>query len=87
MNFAQEDVLLDSKMPCAPGLQWMEGGKISRLHSVDGTPGYEGKEKKKGRNEEGVVEPSLLLLFFPSFLSLPSEHVACFDFSCTEQIL
>ena len=31
---------------------------FSRLHSVDGTRGYEGKEKE----EEGVVEPSLSLL-------------------------
>ena len=35
----------------AAGLQWwMEGGKISPLHSVDGPRGYEEK-KKKGRNE------------------------------------
>ena len=68
---------------CAPGLQWMEGGKISRLHSVDGTRGYEGTKKEKKERNEGVVEPSLGLLSSP-FLS----GCACgFDFSCTEQIL
>ena len=49
-----------------PGLQWMEGGKISRLHSVDGTRGYEGKKKEKKRETKGLLNPpsvSSLLLF------------------------
>lgn len=66
-----------------PGLQWMEGGKISRLHSVDGTRGYEGKKKEKKRETKGLLNP-------PSPLLSPSPLSGCacgFDFSCTEQIL
>ena len=41
---------------------WKEGGKISRLHSVDGTRGYEGKKE-----EEGLLNPLSLFSVVSGF--------------------